>query len=78
MLKIILLNTLELTQVVPESTGSLMILPPNIRLGCKDLSGINALACLSAASVTKKFFLLGSTHGANVIKLFTALSYDFS
>ncbi len=77
MLKIILLNTLEVTQVVPDSTGSLMILSPNIRLGCKDLSGINALAYLSATSVTKKKSLLGSTHGANVIKLFTAVSCDF-
>jgi hypothetical protein len=60
--------------VAPDSTGSLMILPPNVRLECKKLSGKNALAYLSAASVTKKKSLLGSTHGANVIKLFTAVS----
>jgi hypothetical protein len=47
--------------------------PTNIKLGCKFLPGTNLIL---AESVNESF--IASTPGANVIKLFTAVSYDFS
>jgi hypothetical protein len=43
-----------------------------------DLSGKNALAYLCSAKVTDKKVWRRLTPGANVIKLFTVVSYEFS
>ncbi len=50
-------------------------LPANIRLGWKGLPGTNVLA-YNEKSYLKRFITL--VPGANVIKLFTVISYNFS
>ncbi len=50
--------------------------PTNIGLGRKGFVGANALAYLLRSGGEKSFITL--TSGANVIKLFTAVSYDCS
>jgi len=56
----------------------LLALHTNIRLGSKGLPGKNVPAYYDHSSITavKGFIKLGPV--ANVIKLFTAVSYDFS
>jgi len=69
----------ELEQLSDASLlGKLLVLPANVRLDWKIIASTNALAYLAASSATKEKRFITLTPGANVIKLFTALSYAFS
>jgi hypothetical protein len=52
--------------------------PTNIGLSQKVLVGANALAYLLRAVVAKKKSFITLTSGTNVIKIFTAVSYECS
>jgi hypothetical protein len=65
------LNELKNSQVLPYRVGT----RPHPQILNRDKNG---LAYLSAASGPKKKSLVRLTPGAIVIKLFTAVSYEFS
>jgi hypothetical protein len=59
--------------------GKLLVLPANVRLDWKkSLPGTNTLAYLASLSATKEKSFTTLTPGANVVKIFTDVSYYFS
>ncbi len=56
--------------------GRLLALPTNNKLGWKCLPGTNALAYYEYLTAVISFMI--QAKGANVVKLFTSVSYDFS
>ncbi len=58
--------------------GRFLALPANIRLGWKGLPGTNVLAYNKKLYLTAVKSFITLVLGANVIKLFTVISYNFS
>jgi len=61
-----------------HSSGRLLALPIIIRLRWKRMEVANTLAYYVIATMTTIESLIVQATGANVIRLFTAVSYDFS
>ncbi len=59
------------------SLGYATAFPTNITLGWKGLPATNSLAYYENLEIMAVKSFIAQAPGANVIKLFTALSYDF-
>ncbi len=58
--------------------GKLLVFPANVRLDRKVIAITNTLAYFALSTVTKENYFITLTPGANVIKHFSVVIYEFS